>query len=518
MTASVLLISERPSLRQAVQKALPSFTVSCCRTGEAADTCQNPLVKVVLVDEQLSTVDAIACFEELKKTRPGLMGFLLGSGQGEPPYIAAMESGFSGLLSSPLDPEKLFISVSRAMDSIKLREENTRLRALLPLFGLGEKFLSATSEQEVLAYLLDVVAEQTAADSLSVMLFDEKEGCLRIAASRGMREEIARKIRVQPGDKIAGWVFAERKPVILNRETQKDSPFAALLKRPEIVSAVSFPMTVQENILGVLNVSYTDGNMRFSESSIEMLGILSNQASLALNNVRSIAAIAQKTRLQTLLEQYVAPEVAELMLDSDTGLGTAHGEIREITVMFADIRNFTGMVQLLPLALLHEFLNDFFKMFTETIFQHQGMVDKFMGDAVLALFGAPVELENANRHAAATALAIGEQFVALKKRWQGRDNFFTTIDLGIGLTCGRLFLGNVGSAKRLDYTVLGTEVNIAQRLAAKSTRCQVFITQEVYEDLGKELGQWTDIGKIPLKGVNGEVQAFSSPGVPEQGQ
>jgi adenylate cyclase len=271
-------------------------------------------------------------------------------------------------------------------------------------------------------------------------------------------------------------------------------------------------MTVREQILGVLNVSHTDGNIRFSDSSIEMLGILCTQASLALDNVRSMASMEQKTRLQTLLEQYVAPEVAELMLASDAGLGAEHGEIKQVTVMFADIRNFTGMVQQLPLVMLHEFLNDFFQVFTETIFQHRGMVDKFMGDAVLAIFGAPIELENANFSAAETALAIGERFAELKERWRSKDVFFESIDLGIALTCGEMFLGNVGSARRLDYTVIGTEVNIAQRLAAKSTDCKVYITKKVRDSLGTALGDWVDMGKTSLRGVNEPVHAFTSSG------
>ena len=327
-----------------------------------------------------------------------------------------------------------------------------------------------------------------------------------------MSEELARKIKIRPGDKIAGWVFAERKPVILNRETQQDSPFADLLKRPEIVSAVSFPMIVRERILGVLNVSHTDGDVRFADSSIEMLEILCTQASLALENVRSIASMEEKTRLQTLLEQYVAPEVAELMLASDADLATGLGEIKKVTVLFADIRNFTGMVQILPLDVLRSFLNEFFQVFTETIFQHRGMVDKFMGDAVLAIFGAPIELDNANFSAVETAIAICERFAELKERCLKQDPFFSTIDLGIALTCGEMFLGNVGSARRLDYTVIGTEVNIAQRLAAKSSACTIYITDTVRRDLEDCRIALTDMGEMDLRGVNQPVRAFSVQG------
>ncbi|MCW5204156.1 GAF domain-containing protein, partial [Desulfobulbus sp. US4] len=401
-----------------------------------------------------------------------------------------------------------------------LREENARLRALLPLYGLGEHFMSSTSQHDVLESLLNVIGDQTAADSLSVMLYDKEEGVLRIAASRGIPEEMIDQIRIKPGDKIAGRVFQERKPVILNQETQNDSRFADLLKRPEIVSAVSFPMIVRDKILGVLNVSYTDGDIRFADSDIEILGIFSTQAALAVENVHAFESVAQEARLQALLEQYVAPEVAEVLLASDAALTTGLGEIKEATVLFADIRNFTGMVQEIPLAILREFLNEFFQLFTETIFEYRGTVDKFMGDAVLAIFGALIELDNPSFTAIETALAIQERFADLKKEWEGKDPFFTTIDLGFAVTRGEMFLGNVGSARRLDYTVIGTEVNIAQRLASKATSSRIYITDKVLEDLERKQPARKvlvkDVGKMVLKGVQYSVPTFSVLGLEKE--
>ncbi|RWX47514.1 adenylate cyclase, partial [Candidatus Electrothrix communis] len=372
----------------------------------------------------------------------------------------------------------------------------------------------------VLESLLNVIGDQTAADSLSVMLYDKEEGVLRIAASRGIPEEMIDQIRIKPGDKIAGRVFQERKPVILNQETQNDSRFADLLKRPEIVSAVSFPMIVRDKILGVLNVSYTDGDIRFADSDIEILGIFSTQAALAVENVHAFESVAQEARLQALLEQYVAPEVAEVLLASDAALTTGLGEIKEATVLFADIRNFTGMVQEIPLAILREFLNEFFQLFTETIFEYRGTVDKFMGDAVLAIFGALIELDNPSFTAIETALAIQERFADLKKEWEGKDPFFTTIDLGFAVTRGEMFLGNVGSARRLDYTVIGTEVNIAQRLASKATSSRIYITDKVLEDLERKQPARKvlvkDVGKMVLKGVQYSVPTFSVLGLEKE--
>ncbi len=518
MLPDILLVSDQPELCQQVTDILDDYDVDCCRSSEASRICVHQPVRVILVAEDLGGgISGIELFDSLRETRPGVLGFLIvEKGDTSELCLAAMECGFSGLFSYPLNPEQVRSKVNRAMEAAALREENSRLRALLPLYGLGENFLGSTNQSDVLESLLDVIGDQTAADSLSVMLYDEAEGVLRIAASRGIPEEMIPNIKIKPGDKIAGRVFEERRPVILNQETQNDSRFADLLKRPEIVSAVSFPMIVRDRILGVLNVSYTDGDIRFADSDIEILGILSTQAALALENIRTKEAMVQEARLQGLLEQYVAPEVAELLLASDANLIRGLGEVKQATVLFADIRNFTGMVQQLPLPVLRDFLNEFFQIFTETIFEYRGTVDKFMGDAVLAVFGALIELENASWTAVETALAIRERFATLKAEWVQRDTFFSSIDLGFAVTCGEMFMGNVGSERRLDYTVIGTEVNIAQRLASAATTCKIYITDEVREDLAKRADRKAtllDLGEMTLKGVHYAVRTFSVLGV-----
>lgn len=518
MLPDILLVSDKPELHQQVPEILHEYDVDCCSAHEAFSVCTHQPVRVILMGDDLAAGGGIEIFDNLRDPRPELLGFLIVDKDAAVTLCpAAMESGFSGLFSLPLDPDQMRNKVSKAMEAAAMREENARLRALLPLYGLGENFMSSTNQHDVLESLLNVIGDQTAADSLSVMLYDKEEGVLRIAASRGIPEEMIDKIKIKPGDKIAGRVFEERKPVILNQETQNDSRFADLLKRPEIVSAVSFPMIVRDKILGVLNVSYTDGDIRFADSDIEILGIFSTQAALAVENVHAFESVAQEARLQALLEQYVAPEVAEVLIASDADLVTGLGEVKEATVLFADIRNFTGMVQELPLAVLRDFLNEFFQLFTETIFEYRGTVDKFMGDAVLAVFGALIELDNASFTAIETALAIRERFAELREEWQRRDAFFASLDLGFGITRGEMFMGNVGSARRLDYTVIGTDVNISQRLASNATSSSIYITDKVRSDVKRgrvdQQVRLKDVGKMTLKGVQYTVPTFSVLGI-----
>lgn len=508
MKTSILLVTADEIDTREIQDALGDYEVFICRDASDVDElCRRHDVHLVIVAEDPPRQSGCLLFSELRPKYPGLVGLLLSRSVNNVLLGNALDAGFSGLLELPIDAEQLQLRVSRAMESAALREENIRLRTLLPLYSLGEQFLSSQTKQQVLEFLLDVVVEQTGATHVSVMLFYEDEACLCIAAARGMDQELAQSIRLQPGDQIAGWVYEKGKPVILNRETQKQSIFASLLKRPEIVSAISFPLVIRGRILGVLNISQMDGEACFSEADNEMLGIVCGQAALALENVRSRAALQEKTRMRTLFEQYVAPEVTGLLIASHSNLMNL-GEVKEVTVLFADIRNFTGLVQHLELQDIRTFLNEFFQLFSETIFHNRGTVDKFMGDAVLAIFGAPVELENANLTAARTALAMQEKFGRLRARWAHYSEDFRTIDLGIAVTCGTMFLGNVGSAQRLDYTVIGNQVNIAQRLAAESSSCRIFITEPVRAAICDQI-EVEDVGERDLRGVEEKIPVFS---------
>ncbi len=508
MQNSILLFTDQKKYFDGVSPILDDYPLFSCETlADAIHLCRKHAVTLVLLDQTLQAGDGCTLFAELIKTCPMLSGLLITERADGKILRRAMDCGIRGLVELPLNPDQLQYQVSRTMEESILRRENARFHTLLPLYGLGEQFLSSTNEEEVLAILLDQVVAQTGVDHVSVMLFDAEESCLRIAAARGMDGQLARSIRLKPGDQIAGWVFQQGKPVILNRDSQETSIFAPLLKRHEISSAISFPLIVRGTILGVLNISRIEDEVFFSESDNEMLGIICGQAALALENVRLLEGAKKTTRMRTLFEQYVSPEVAGILLaDNENIMGL--GEIRELTVLFADIRNFTSLVQHMELSDLRVFLNEFFRLLTDAVFQHRGMVDKFMGDAVLAVFGAPVELEKAELAAVQTAVCLRDRFEKLRHHWAGYQKKFQSVDIGIAVTRGRMYIGNVGSSRRLDYTVIGTPVNIAQRLAAESSGRRIYVTEPVRAAVEDEF-VIREVGHLSLRGVERKVQVFS---------
>lgn len=508
MKSSVVLLTADDAQAEVIVSLLARLSVIRCRSEQEALTIsRRQSLCLALVADEPPLIDARRIFADLAAEQPGLVGVLLSVSVETNLLRSAMEVGFSGLVELPVRAAHLNRVVEQALERFRLQRENTRLRTLIPLYRLGEQFAAAATEQEILDGLLDAIYRQTEASHISVMLYDVRDDRLHIAAARGMDPALIRSIRLQPGDQIAGWVFQQGKPVILNKEDQGNSIFSSLLQQPDIVSAISFPLRVHKRIIGVVNISQKATDARFSEADNEMLAIICSQAAIALEKVRALRQLETTTRTRTLFEQYVAPEVAELLIARNADpMGV--GEVKEVTVLFADIRNFTRLVQHIELPMLRSFLNEFFQFFTEEVFLHQGTVDKFMGDAVLAVFGAPVRLEQPNLAAAQAAWAIRKRFRILREQWIERCEEFHGLDLGIGLTSGTVFLGNIGSARRLDFTVIGNDVNIAQRLAAESSSCRIYTTDAVRRDIDGWF-DLEDLGEVPLRGVETGTRVFS---------
>ena len=473
--------------------------------AEAEQIAAQESVDVLVFDMGLGSTP-LEFYAEARSRSPWLVAVAIADYLEPLSLFRLQERGVLGPLVRPLGREQLVRLMEQALELNRVRREHARYQTLIPLYRLGERFLADRREEEILEQLLDVIQEQTGVRHISVMLYRREEGCLRVAAARGLATTLCQTIRIRPGDRIAGWVFATARPVLLDRDREVAPALAPLLNRPEIVSAICCPLVARGKVLGVVNVSSMEPAHRFSEADIELLAVICLEASLALENIRAMAELAEKVRLETLLQQYVAPEVARLLLESRVD-PLELGEIREVAVLFADIRNFTGLVQELDLALLRRFLNEFFQIFTEEVYRHRGTVDKFMGDAVLVFFGAPVPVADSCRVGLEAAWAIRARFLELRRRLAPLHPDFGAVDLGIGLTQGRCFVGNVGSSRRLDYTVIGVQVNLAQRLAALADDSAVYVTREVQADVAGRF-DFAGLGPVPIKGMQEAVEVF----------
>jgi adenylate cyclase len=169
-----------------------------------------------------------------------------------------------------------------------------------------------------------------------------------------------------------------------------------------------------------------------------------------------------KRHLQGMFGQYVPPELVAELADNPDGLVSMEGERREMTVLFCDIRSFTTISEGLEPGELKDMLNRYFTPMTRIIFENRGTVDKYVGDMIMAFWGAPLEDPDHARHALVTALAMLEESERLKPELQAMG--YPELNIGIGLNSGPMSVGNMGSEYRRAYTVLGDAVNLASRL------------------------------------------------------
>ena len=176
---------------------------------------------------------------------------------------------------------------------------------------------------------------------------------------------------------------------------------------------------------------------------------------------RYLQEVQEKRKVRETFSLYVSGAVVSQML-ADPSLLRLGGEKKELSVMFSDIRGFTTLSEQLPAEELVPELNHYLTRMTQIVFDQGGTLDKYIGDAVMAIFGAPITQEDHARRACATALEMMSALADLQKEW--KEKGFPLLHIGIGINTGMMMVGNMGSVRRFDYTVLGDNVNLASRL------------------------------------------------------
>lgn len=218
-----------------------------------------------------------------------------------------------------------------------------------------------------------------------------------------------------------------------------------------------------------------------------------------------LAEVLQRKRVVSAFKKYVAPQVVEEISkkgDFEIRLG---GENRHIAVLFVDIRGFTPMSENLQPEQVVEILNEYLSLTTQSIFDNGGTLDKFIGDATMAVFNAPFDLDDYIYRAVCTARDIAAGSARLEQKLMER--FGRSVSFGIGVNCGNAVVGNIGCEYRMDYTAIGDTVNTAARLESNAKPGQILISKEVYEAV-KDRIRASEIGVIPLKGKSNGVFVY----------
>jgi adenylate cyclase len=228
----------------------------------------------------------------------------------------------------------------------------------------------------------------------------------------------------------------------------------------------------------------------------------------------AITAMANGLRERDTVKRAFSGYISRQVLDAIVAKGEVSvlkGERRRITVLFSDIRGFTTIAEVMRPEAVVRLLGEYFERMVEVVMRHQGTIDKFLGDGMMVIFGAPLDDAYQEEHAVAAAIEMQRELSTLSTKWQAEGR--PTIRMGIGINSGAAIVGNIGSDQRMEYTAIGDTVNLASRLesASKELNVEIVVSEQTY-DAVRPLFRWNSVGEVTVRGRVEPVRAYSVEG------
>jgi adenylate cyclase len=299
---------------------------------------------------------------------------------------------------------------------------------------------------------------------------------------------------------------------VLSYDTASDELLSAAMSivASGIRSIMSVPIVSKDEFFGILYLDTGDIGSPFNADDLEMLSSMAGQLAVFIKNARLVSQIQKETVLRTNLGRYLSPSVVSEIASGNLNPSLG-GETRNGTVLFSDVVGFTKVCRNLSAAEVVSILNKFFQDLVDAVFKYDGTVDKFGGDAMLCVWGAPVAMPDHAGPALSGALEMQNRLYGFNLDLV-KAGGTVHIRMGIGLNSGSFIAGNVGSERRLEYTVIGDHVNLAQRVEEKATGGMVLVsdaTRQLVPDAAAIKMQ-----PIVIRGATGDFIVHSVRGVP----
>jgi adenylate cyclase len=398
------------------------------------------------------------------------------------------------------------LSVSpQGTSSLKIGGESTvvrQARKLDLLLDIARELTGQTEIDRLLEKVVDVTFQVMSVDRVAILLSDEAgELAPYILRSRAIGSAGG-----PAGGPAAEWhvprpiarkTVTERVAVLIEN-VPADLLFSeGTVLRQRIQSALCAPLLGGEStVLGLIYLDNLGATHSFSEEDLDFLTAFSSMISVAIENSRLVERARREAVVLSNFQRYFAPDLAK-QIGGQEGAIQLGGAKRRVVVLFSDIRGFTSLSESMSPDGIARLLTDYFTEMVEIVFEHGGTLDKFIGDALMSLWGAPLaRMDDADR-AIGAAIAMQRALERLNEGWQREGR--PTLKAGIGINVGEVFAGNIGSERRLEYTVIGDAVNTASRLCSEASPGEILISEALYRALTKP-PPVTALPPLPLKG------------------
>ncbi|MBI1319752.1 MAG: FHA domain-containing protein [Candidatus Hydrogenedens sp.] len=380
-------------------------------------------------------------------------------------------------------------------------------RRLAALYEVSKIMASGFDLDERLSQVLDLILRELEADRGFVMLKEQNGEQLNVRLARQMGQDLEAS---SPSMGIAGRAAIDGEPVLMtDSATDQEFGMRDSIIQNKIRSAMCVPLQMRDEIFGSIYIDTQKFHVAFGDADLELFASLASQAAMAIHNVQLHEQVVNAEKRRQDFSRFLSPDLVERIMTTNTSLELG-GQKTEATTIFCDIRGFTNISERSAPQEIVAMLNEHFTAVTEIIFHYQGTINKFIGDEVMAVFGAPFSTGDEPFQAVCAAIAIqnkNEELNELRKR-EGRP----AIHLGIGIESGEVSAGYIGSPMRMEYTVIGDKVNTASRLCGQAKGGQIIVGKETWDRVKDRVtGQHS--GAVPLKGKEHPVEIYEVTGL-----
>ncbi len=433
------------------------------------------------------------------------------------PIIKASSETFSPMKSQDLLVSTGFDDSGRVLHSrkeIELPEFKEALSALertnkvlYVLYEISRQLNSIHDFGELLIKIMDLI----------FVVIDADYGFL-ILTGEGDTEElipvVVKSRKDQPGEQeplkasrtIINRVIHDGVALLTsNAMTDSRLDHAKSLLLQQIRSAICVPLWRKDKIIGVIQLESVRLDNQFTERDLEMLKAIGSQMAMVIEQASLNEQIREEEQIRNRLERFHSPQVIDMILKG--GLETLDDMMEPkdvtVTILFADINGFTTLAERMPPREVNLILNDFFSRMTDILFKYDGTLDKYIGDGLMAVFGAPMEKEDDAERGIRAAQEMIQALAAMMAGMPDERKF----TIRIGINTGKVVAGNIGSPKRMDYTVIGDAVNTASRLESIAKPNQILIGEATYE---RVQGKFSirSVGPRKVKGKTVELMVY----------
>lgn len=471
---------------------------------------------LMLLDLQMPRMNGVQVLQALARENINIPVILMTFYGSEEIAIEVFRLGVKDYVKKPYTVEEMLGAIERSLSETRLRREKEalterllvsnrelqrRIKELNVLYKMGKSVTAQLELDQLAVRVVDAATYITGAQEGALLLIEDEQLICR--AAKRQTDAHARALCVESRDALAEQVLTMGEPVMLAPDDLADTRAS----NPNIpYSVIYMPLRVGDHLLGVLSVDNVDAGAKvFSEHDAALLSTLADYVAIAVENARNFSALEaakerEKQQIRQMFERYVAPSVVERVLDHPDTLKLG-GARQEVTILFADLRGYTSYSEHADPEQVVELLNEYLRLATDVILAYEGTLDKFLGDAVMAIFNAPEGQPDHPHRAVEAALTLRERV----REWN--SEYGETLAFGIGVHLGEAVVGNIGTARAMNYTAIGDVVNLARRLQEHAAPDQILVSEDVVARLGKR-AKARPLGKLQIKGRQQSAQVF----------